>query len=155
MATYASKDNKYGAEAKTAAEWQKYFHDTMSMGYKPAAELWRNELAAGEFVIATGKARKPRVAKGEKKAGKVTKSEAAAKRVEKAKIKENKAFKPVEYKVSDPDDPHHYEFVREYFTKESDRDSKIAEIKKNSKLTFISKGFGDRKYCVSYWKQVD
>lgn len=146
MATYKSTNPIYGESAMSSAAWQKYFHDENKIGYKAAADLWKQMLAEGTFVVADGKARSPR----KMKAGSVPKK--VAKVVKKA---EKETYKPVQYMVSDPNDPHHYEFVREDFDKESERDERIAEIEKDPLLTYISRGWGDKKFDVCYWRQID
>lgn len=64
-------------------------------------------------------------------------------------------FRPIKYQVSDPNDPHHYEFVEERFDTEVEREKRVHEIMADKKLTFISRGQNYRKFEVQFWKQID
>lgn len=144
MATYKSTCEVYAGDVLTAAEWQKKFHDELHIGYKPAADMWKQKLAAGEFVVADGVARKPVVRA-------VKKKDIVEKKVE---VGENaKVVK--DFKTSDPNDPHHYALVKEEYDTEKERDERILEIKKDPIYTYVSRGWGDKKFNVTFWKQID
>lgn len=64
-------------------------------------------------------------------------------------------FRPIKYQVSDPNDPHHYEFVEERFDTEVEREKRVHEIMADKKLTFISRGQNYRKFEVQFFKQID
>lgn len=64
------------------------------------------------------------------------------------------AVKPVHYQVSDPNDTRRWDYIKEQFKTEAERDARIAEVKADPNMSFVSKGWGDRQFSVAYWKVV-
>lgn len=64
------------------------------------------------------------------------------------------AAKPVHYQVSDPNDTRQWKYIKEQFKTEVERDARIAEVKADPNMSFVSKGWGDRQFSVAYWKVV-
>lgn len=64
------------------------------------------------------------------------------------------AAKPVHYQVSDPNDTRQWKYIKEQFKTEAERDARIAEVKADPNMSFVSKGWGDRQFSVAYWKVV-
>lgn len=62
------------------------------------------------------------------------------------------AFKKIDYVVSDPNDNRHWDFKIETFPTVELRDKKEAEIRKDPNCSFVSRGWGDRVYRLTYWK---
>lgn len=146
MASYTIKSAPWNAEgAKDAGAWRDLFMKRNKLATKAAAgQLWKELLAKGDIVVVKG----TKMPKPEKKV-KIAESE-----VHEVKLAGGDIV-PVDWRVSDPDDPHHYEFCKEEFESEAKRDARIREIKADDKLTYISKSWGDRLFNVSYWKQID
>lgn len=62
------------------------------------------------------------------------------------------AFKKVNYVVSDPNDTRHWDFKTETFPTVQLRDAKEEQIRKDPDCSFVSRGWGDRVFRLTYWQ---
>ena len=62
------------------------------------------------------------------------------------------AVKKVNYVVSDPNDTRHWDFKTETFPTVELRDAKEEQIRKDPDCSFVSRGWGDRVYRLTYWQ---
>lgn len=120
------------------------------------AKLWKNVVATFKALIAKGDlVKSTKVSTGAVQ--KAAKSKAAiANKVQNATKQKapSSAAKPVQYQVSDPNDTRQWKYIKEQFKTEAERDARIAEVKADPNMSFVSKGWGDRQFSVAYWKVV-
>lgn len=121
------------------------------------AKQWKNVVATFKAAVASGilvKSTKASTGAVQKAA----KSKAAiANKVQNAPKQKapSSAAKPVKYQVSDPNDTRQWRYIKELFNTEAERDARIAEVKADPNMSFVSKGWGDRQFSVAYWKVVE
>lgn len=120
------------------------------------AKQWKNVVVTFKALIAKGDLVKSTKA-STGAVQKVAKSKAAlANKVQNAPKQKapSSAAKPVHYQVSDPNDTRQWKYIKEHFKTEAERDARIAEVKADPNMSFVSKGWGDRQFSVAYWKVV-
>lgn len=121
------------------------------------AKQWKNVVNTFKAAVATGALVKSTKA-STGAVQKAVKSKAAlANKVQNAPKQKapSSAAKPVKYQVSDPNDTRQWRYIKEQFKTEAERDARIAEVKANPNMSFVSKGWGDRQFSVAYWKVVE
>jgi hypothetical protein len=120
------------------------------------AKQWKNVVVTFKALIAKGDLVKSTKA-STGAVPKAAKSKAAlANKVQNAPKQKapSSAAKPVHYQVSDPNDTRQWRYIKEQFKTEAERDARIAEVKADPNMSFVSKGWGDRQFSVAYWKVV-
>lgn len=121
------------------------------------AKQWKNVVATFKAAVATGALVKSTKA-STGAVQKAVKSKAAlANKVQNTPKQKapSSSVKPVDYQVSDPNDTRHWDYIKEQFKTEAERDARIAEVKADPNMSFVSKGWGDRQFSVAYWKVVE
>lgn len=120
------------------------------------AKQWKNVVVTFKALIAKGDlVKSTKVSTGAVQ--KAAKSKVAlANKVQNAPKQKapSSAAKPVHYQVSDPNDTRQWKYIKEQFKTEAERDARIAEVKADPNMSFVSKGWGDRQFSVAYWKVV-
>lgn len=120
------------------------------------AKQWKNVVVTFKALIAKGDLVKSTKASTGAVQKAVKSKVAIANKVQNAPKQKapSSAAKPVHYQVSDPNDTRQWKYIKEQFKTEAERDARIAEVKADPNMSFVSKGWGDRQFSVAYWKVV-
>lgn len=121
------------------------------------AKQWKNVVATFKAAVATGALVKSTKASTDAVQKAVKSKAALANKVQNAPKQKapSSAVKPAQYQVSDPNDTRQWKYIKEQFKTEAERDARIAEVKANPNMSFVSKGWGDSQFSVAYWKVVE
>lgn len=148
----------YG-ETHSTNEWYHIIRNNSS----GEAKQWKNVVAAFKAAVAAGdlvkstKASTGAVQKTVKSKAGLALARHLANKVQNAPKQKAPTCtaKPVQYQVTDPNDTRKWQYVKEQFKTETERDARIAEVKANPNMSFVAKNWGDRQFSVAYWKVVD
>ena len=144
MALYAATAGAHKGEKHSVAEWHLIIREITDKTAKGThVAVWKKGVADGLYIKLEGKGTGARKAAAPK----------ISAPVKAAPVIPSSAFKPVKYQVSDPTDTRKWKYVREEFDTEELRNKRLAEILADkANYDYRSKGWGDKKFNLSYWK---
>lgn len=140
-------------EIHSTNEWYHIIRNNSSSD----AKQWKNVVDTFKALIAKGDLVKS-IKASSGAVQKVAKTKAAlANKMQNAPTQKapSSAVKLVNYQVSDPNDTRQWRYIKEQFNTEAERDARIAEVKANPNMSFVSKSWGDCRFSITYWKVED
>ena len=148
---YRATAGEYKGEAHSVAEWHLIIRKVTDKTAKGThVAVWKKGVAEGLYVKEMGKGT------GAPRKAAIKKATAPAP-TKTADIwtPHGSDCKPIKWCVSDPTDTRKWEYIKEEFDTEVDRDKRLAEILADKEnYDYRSKGWGDKKFNVCYWKVV-